>query len=498
VSLRPRWFRRRSTDPGPREAPLDVLDQPLLQLSPYDVWSVRDACEGCQIFGGTGSGKTSGSGQALALGFLRAGFGGLVCTAKPDERALWERYCEATGRQDSLIVFSPSEPHRFNFLDYEARRPGGGAGLTENLVQLFLTVLEVADRKPGKGAGDEYWHRTLQQLLRNAFDLLLATRGRLSLPEIYQLIMSAPQSPEDVHDSGWQASSLCFQLIEQGEEREKPEAKRLDFELTARYWLTEYPALAAKTRSIIVSSFTSMADAFLRGTLRELFCTETNIVPELTHEGAIIVLDLPIKDYAEIGQFAQILFKLIWQRSTERRNTEQHPNPVFLWADESQYFVTSHDQLFQTTARSARACTVYLTQNLSNYYAALGGESTRAEADSLLGNLQTKIFHANGDHVTNTWAADLFAKSWQFRGNFSSSRSFMPGQDGMSSQQGSGVSQALEWDVIPQEFTTLRKGGPQNDLNVDALIFQGGRIWGATGSNCLRTSFLQMQQRRSK
>ncbi len=241
-----------------------------------------------------------------------------------------------------------------------------------------------------------------------------------------------------------------------------------------------------------------MADAFLRGTLRELFCTDTNIVPELTHEGAIIVLDLPIKDYAEIGQFAQILFKLIWQRATERRNTEKHPNPVFLWADESQYFVTSHDQLFQTTARSARACTVYLTQNLSNYYAALGGESTRAEADSLLGNLQTKIFHANGDHVTNTWAADLFAKSWQFRGNFSSSRSFMPGQDGMSSQQGSGVSQTLEWDVIPQEFTTLRKGGPQNDLNVDALIFQGGRIWGSTGTNCLRTSFLQSQQRRSK
>ena len=74
----------------------------------------------------------------------------------------------------------------------------------------------------------------------------------------------------------------------------------------------------------------------------------------------------------------------------------------------------------------------------------------------------------------------------------------MPGQDGMSSQQGSGVSQTLEWDVIPQEFTTLRKGGPQNDLNVDALIFQGGRIWGSTGSNCLRTSFLQSQQRRSK
>jgi type IV secretory pathway TraG/TraD family ATPase VirD4 len=459
---------------------------------------VRDACEGCQIFGGTGSGKTSGSGQALALAFLRAGFGGLVCTAKPDERALWERYCEATGRQDSLIVFSPSEPHRFNFLDYEARRPGAGAGLTENLVQLFLTVLEVGDRKPGKGAGDEYWHRTLQQLLRNAFDLLLATRGRLSLPEIYQLIMSAPQSPEQVRDPLWQESSLCLQLIDQGDVLTKPEGKRLDFELTARYWLNEFPALAAKTRSIIVSSFTSMADAFLRGTLRELFCTETNIVPELTHEGAIIVLDLPIKDYAEIGQFAQILFKLIWQRATERRNIEKHPNPVFLWADESQYFITSHDQLFQTTARSARACTVYLTQNLSNYYAALGGEGTRAETDSLLGNLQTKIFHANGDHVTNTWAADLFAKSWQFRANTSSSRTTGFEDGHFSDQQSSGLSQSFEWDVAPQEFTTLRKGGPQNGFVVDALLFQGGRIWDATGSNCLRTSFPQLQQRRPK
>ena len=191
MSLRPRWFRRRSSEPGPREAPLDALDHALLHLSPYDAWTVRDACEGCQIFGGTGSGKTSGSGQALAKAFLHAGFGGLVCTAKPDERALWERYCAETGREDSLILFSPSGPYRFNFLDYEARRPGVGGGLTENLVNLFCTVLEVADRKHGRGPSDEFWHRTLQQLLRNAFDLLLIARGGLSLPEIYRLIVQA-------------------------------------------------------------------------------------------------------------------------------------------------------------------------------------------------------------------------------------------------------------------------------------------------------------------
>ena len=41
-----------------------------------DVWRIRDACEGTMIFGGTGSGKTSGSGRTLATSFLAAGFGG--------------------------------------------------------------------------------------------------------------------------------------------------------------------------------------------------------------------------------------------------------------------------------------------------------------------------------------------------------------------------------------------------------------------------------------
>jgi hypothetical protein len=134
-----------------------------------------------------------------------------------------------------------------------------------------------------------------------------------------------------------------------------------------------------------------MADSFLRGTLRDLFCTTTNLVPELTHEGAVILLDLPVKEYNDIGRFAQILFKLLWQRATERRDTTKHPLPVFLWADESQYFVTSHDQLFQTTARSAKACTVYLTQNLPNYYAALPGSDSKSKADSLLVKLRANL-----------------------------------------------------------------------------------------------------------
>src|SRR5687767_4369623 len=79
------------------------LRQGLVNLSPVDCWRLQDAAEGAIIFGATGSGKTTGSGEAIAKSFLRAGCGGLVLTAKVDEAKLWERYCRETGRE--FIVF---------------------------------------------------------------------------------------------------------------------------------------------------------------------------------------------------------------------------------------------------------------------------------------------------------------------------------------------------------------------------------------------------------
>ncbi len=71
-------------------------DEALLELGqvgkqpiPQNYWTLKDAFEGVQVFGGTGSGKSSGSGKALALAFLEANLGGLVLTAKTDERLAW-------------------------------------------------------------------------------------------------------------------------------------------------------------------------------------------------------------------------------------------------------------------------------------------------------------------------------------------------------------------------------------------------------------------------
>ncbi len=80
--------------PPPSSAPSGFnLDQTLLTLH-QERFTIRDACQGVQVFGGTGSGKTSGSGRALALSYLAYGFGGLVYAPNP-----MKRNCGKTSRR---------------------------------------------------------------------------------------------------------------------------------------------------------------------------------------------------------------------------------------------------------------------------------------------------------------------------------------------------------------------------------------------------------------
>jgi len=480
--------KRARTQSQPRDP--FALETPLLQLSKHDVWTIGDACEGTQIFGATGSGKTSGSGQAIAKAMLRSGFGGLVLCAKADEKDLWLRYAAETGRSHSVMVFGPDQPYRFNFLDYEYRR-GAGSGLTENIVALFTTVLETIEGGGGGQSQDPFWGRALRQLLRNTIDLLTIATGQVSLPEMAAVIATAPQHPDDPRDPSWRARSRCWQLLEHAEQLQLNPSLAQDLRVTARYWCDEFPRLADNTRSSIVATFTTMADGLMRGQLRELFCTTTDAVPELTHKGIVIILDLPVKRYHEVGRVAQVIWKYCWQRATEARLVMPNARPVFLWADEAQLFINEKDPEFQATARSSKAATVYLTQNVPSYQAQIGGVNAKASAESFLGVLQTKIFHANGDVETNRWAQETIAQNWGTESTTSSQKAQgqggRPGQDSMNTS----TRKALKHEVLAHDFTTLRTGGPSNRLLVDAIVFKGGRVWRSNGKNHLKTTFSQ-------
>jgi len=477
-------------------------------------WTVFDSLEGTQIFGATGSGKTTGSGEAIAIAFLDAGFGGLILTVKPDERDNWRRYFIKSGRakEDLIIidprgrwewsgdnlVLRPGTPLEFNFLDHEFNRldqqEGYSLPLTLNLVSLFLATLSTGEATGTES--DPYWRDALRELLTHVIDLVaLGTEAefgtpRLSLGDMAAVVRSAPQTRDEVQSPTWQKKSRCYELLRaataKADDLEKRTPGRLDdLRETVAFFLSDFPSLAQRTRSIIISSFTSKAAGLLRSPLRRHFCSGTSpeACPATTHAGKVILLNLPVKEFGEVGRFAQVVYKTVWQRATERRSLVGDWRPVFLWADEAQHFITSEDMLFQQTARSRWAATVYLTQNLPNYHAALGGRNAQAVTESLLGNLQTKVFHQNSDPTSNEWGERLFAKATTHRRGTSF---------GLQQNQGltTNFQESIEPVVPAIRFTKLKKGGAP-DFKVESIIYCGGRVSSLTGSPLIEHTFNQ-------
>lgn len=491
------WFKKKKREPvapAPleRAPPREMLDLPLLEFGSGnrlpDTFTLRDAVQGTIVFGGIGSGKTSGSGQSLAVRFLQLGMGGIVLCAKEGEARLWQDYARKTGRAEDLIIFDSDGQQRFNFLDYEMTRPGKGAGQADNIVNLFMKAVEYNRRGGNSGGGDDpMWDNLARQMIRNAVDVLIPSGERLGLDEISEIINSSPRSAAEAENQKWKDQSYLFRCIVAAEARLKAAAARgrlRDFDKAGDYWLGEFATMPPKQRGSVISIFTSMADPLNRGLIYELLCTDTTFRPEDALEGKIIVLDLNLKEFGHVGLVAQNIFKYLWQAAMERRNTDIQPLPVFMWGDESQYFINDDDALFQQTARSARVCSVYLTQNISNYYHTLG-EGKRSAVDSLLGNFMTKIFHSNGDSVTNNWAAETIAKS------FVSMESRSVSMGGSSPSVSTSSSDQLHFEIQPQQFQQLRNGGPLNGLEVDAFIFKPDKHWSATGRNWRPVTFLQ-------
>lgn len=522
------------------------LNAPLLQLGPKDAITLANACQGIAIFGGTGSGKTSGSARALAHAYLRQGFGGIVLCAKPEEAALWRRYAEETGRTASVLRIGAGTPWRINFLDYVLAKYGMDAiNIAIGILKLMADAARQAKGRPG-GEGAQFWEDANHQALMNALPILYSAYGRIRLDELYRFIQTAPQSEEEAVSTKWQEASFLYQSINKA--RSQPVHPLDEHALMAcgAYWRFDFARLDPKTRSNIVITMTSLLSRFAHGRLHDLFCTHTTFVPELSLEGGILILDMPVKTWQEDGIIAQHIIKFLWQRAVEARaafHAGGPMRPVFLWADECQFFVNEYDAEFQSTARSARASTVYITQNMPTIEAKIGGQNPRAYAEMLLGNLMTKIFHANGCATTNRWAAEMIGQgivlrhsmnrgsgtgggsatstgysagnSWTF-GNTLSANVGPDGRTSYGSQnstghggnegwnrsrtrntswnenEGESLQEQKDYKIDPSVFANqLRTGGPQNGCHVDAVVVRSGSNFTLTADHFLPVTFRQ-------
>ena len=380
----------------------------------------------------------------------------------------------------------PGGPYRFNFIDYEGRlQKGPGVGLAANVADIILKLSDV--HESGGQQNDAFWQGERTKVLINPIETVLMAEGHLTPQSIYNIVLTAPKSEEELESQKWRSKSDCFQALKKIRNRiekgELTEGQIQDYQTLEDYWFVEYLQLHEKTRSIVNSMFTSFFTEFQREPNRTLFCSDTTITPEACLEGKIILINMPARIYNKVGIVAQKLMKLMFQRTVERSTDHLKGRlPAFLWADEFSNFYYDYDIQFQSTARSSRIATVYLTQNLPHAYVVAGGDSVAEnKIKALIGNLNTKFFLANDCPVTNRYAAELIGQNRQWRQN----RNLAGGGFSMGEQE------SFDFALRPEAFHHLRTGGARNQFLVEGYMVQTGILFEETQSPYLKVTFNQ-------
>ena len=225
----------------------------------------------------------------------------------------------------------------------------------------------------------------------------------------------------------------------------------------------------------------------LREPFYSLFCQNpSTVAPENCFDSKIVVINLPVKLYGKVGRDIQMATKLLFVKAWERRNVKEKPLPCFLFVDEAQVFVTESDSEFLTTARSSRIATVFMSQSLSNYYAAMGGKKAEYRVKSLMGNFGTKIYHSNTDELTNAAASTLIGDAY-----FEDQTESVTVAQNFTQTRGRALK--LERVVRPEQFVKLLTGGPKNNLRVEGYMHRQGESF-VNGWNHIKMTFRQDYQ----
>jgi hypothetical protein len=465
--------------------PTSLWDEqkPLVLWNNREPWTIGDSFEGVQAWGDSGSGKTTTTAKVLATAMLRAGYGGLVLTVKPDDARDWRQYLDENGRSRDGIFFGPQEDHCFNFLDYELRHSTGLAVGSQNATRILSELVAMAQKD--SMAGDAFWQKSARVLIGNTLDLISAAGVTPSLLLAKEIIDSAPLFPDQTKDTQWQAQSACWELL--GKARQRAGGKH-DFEQAAKYWLRDFPLLPDKTRQSIVATFTaSVAQHFCSESMHRMFGGRTNVSPDDIFNGGILVVNLPKLEYHDAGRFASVVWKYCTQLALQRRANRQRP--VFIFSDESHYFLTDHDQLFQTTARSARCAVVYLTQNSSNYFAESPGDAGRNRVASMAACLKTQVLHQCSHDETRRAFSDAIGK----RRIMQTKQTHSYGQG--KPRHGETEEPVDEYWVPPDYATRLKTGGKSNRYRVTAIVRKAGKCF-TNGKPAMRVRFDQRKLER--
>lgn len=485
MTLLSRWFQNRRLP-----TPTSPLDRVLFRWGENDAFTVRDLLNGgvC-VIGRAGSGKTSSSGKLLGRSIVSLpGSGGLILAAKPEDLAMWQAIFALAGRADDLVVFGPGQPQRFNFLGYVLAMGGHTRDVTRCITVIGET-LRSSDTKGGESA--DFWEREQERMIYNAVEIIRLAKGSVSAPDIQRFINSAPVAAEMIATEEWQAK-FCNQCLKEAYGKVGTPIEKHDYQLAVDYWLSEFPTMADKTRSSILTGVMGILHVFNVGAVRELVSTTTNVSPDDMLKGKWVIVNMAPAEWGDMGSLVAAGWKFLTEKMVLRRHADEESNVITIWADEAAQFVNSFDSQFITQCRSHMGCLVFLTQSLHSYYGALKGDAGRHQADALLTNFSTRIMHAIGDAQTAKWASDMLGME---REPFVST-STPPSEDLYSDVTGANkttTSVSFQYQPALQPRVLmhgLRTGGLANGLICDGVVIRSAEPF-STGKSWMMVAFSQ-------
>jgi hypothetical protein len=372
-----------------------------LQEEFLSLWEKERCYEGTLIYGGTGSGKTSGSGRDLSLRLLRQNFGGLVLCAKNDEAQRWIDLCTEAGRSEDVILFDHNNPDaKFNFIDY-AQATDQSIGSVDNSILALNTFIKNMNGDGSGGVNESFWQGQQDKMIENIIRILYYADKPITVPYIYTLIRNLDKirrvdsMDEDGETITTAEENIIYKLIKKIARTNPTKSRKL------LEYIEEIKDLSANTYSCVVASVTGALNPLDGDLLEARMTRETTVSPDdILFKRKIVIVGFDVKRFQQAGRSVNLIWKEALQAKSEATAGRPNRNPAFLWMDEGQNFITKNDQLFMTTARSAKVATVFLTQNLPNIRSEFGNQN---RADAYRGIFQTVIFHQNPCPETNAY-----------------------------------------------------------------------------------------------
>ncbi|HZW06041.1 MAG TPA: TraM recognition domain-containing protein, partial [Phycisphaerales bacterium] len=380
---------------------------------------------------------------------IARGAGGFIACTKPDEAESVLATCRKLGREGDVIHVTPGGRHFFNWLEYDLRRGGKGAGIPANMAETLSTFTSFVrpEQTLHEGENTHFFKENANRLFIQSLKLIQLAGVTATLDLIADIVTSAPKCQDDAEGPRFKQTAIAV-LLQMARESggDKEEIKGAD-----RFWTKEVYQGSDRALGDIALTLATSLFRLRENPVRDLIACKDgcSFVPEMAEAGAIILLEAPAMEYQSTGRLITRMHKFLFQEAMKRRRVRPDLRPVFIYCDEAQSYLVPTDSDFQQVCRESKVATIYLSQSISNYEAVLGN---RERAEQLLSSLTLKIYHANSG-PTNEWASRQIADAWQ------QMTSHTYGERGSRESNSISINKQRNAQVLPGDFTRLRTGG---------------------------------------